>query len=280
MMEGLDEATKTLIREYDPVQCSDFTVHYRDVSYRLHRFVVIKLSEYFKAALEDPTKNSCTVTKQCSQPGNHCISLENTIGGVDVDVDELDFFFRDMYSEIDCTGKSYQPVRDAFLKQDYPGYCYLSLVSTDPINGTYDLVSYDYNRQHEHKLADSKVSGAYKAKSWIGSDWKCVEPHPNYHLADYFHCAYMLDEYRKQALDIVKLAAKSNIYHAIWRVLVLTDRFQWPDVREACISHCTNDKECGERPAWREITRLLKFETVQEVFWATVKKSPPPAGRR
>lgn len=256
----------------EPVQCSDFTVHYQDTSFHLHQFVLIKLSGFFEAILNDKTIEICSQSDHCSQSNHRCIALGSDIGGISITPKDLYRFFLGMYEHFACGNEYSDLIEDLAQQEDFPGYSFFAVIENTILDEDEITVSsYEFDkirtRSARGTVGKSKRNSHCKKGTHIGLTWWCTDEHPNYHLADYFQCDSMMYKYRKQALYMVRMS--TGICQALWRFLLLTDRFYWPDVRTACLKTIKRF-ELMQEPGWTKILILFKPNTVKEIINAGI----------
>lgn len=130
------------------------------------------------------------------------------------------------------------------------------------------LDSYEYDRINSVQVADLKLDDDSMLLSWpIETLIRSVDntDHPNYHLANYFTCSWLLERYGKQAL--VKNSV-TRYTPAPWRLLRLADKYKWIDVRDACLQVCKKHKGCSDQDGWKELTSTISAQTFQELVKA------------
>lgn len=269
--------------EFEPKQCSDFTVHYRGASYHVHQFVLLQQSKYFETILMDQSTTPCDVSDRCKRAGHRCVTMEEQIGGVDVDVNDLYSFFLSLYENVDLTGSTKQAIQQQKENREFPGHCFMAhVLSEDKANEKSTIRCFWFDGQQTRTIpSSSKVLSASGAEKpyynfgaglrWIGSDWDCVNEHPTFHLADYFQCERLSKLHEKQLQLILQQTDQSAIYQPVWRILLLAERFRWESLRKQCITGCIKDGECATRPAWKRLTASLPIETMQNLFSAAAQ---------
>jgi len=70
--------------EFDPIELSDFIIHYQNASFHLHSLILYKESKYFRAVItaqRADDEQACNKTIQCQQPNHRCVTLPDLIGG-------------------------------------------------------------------------------------------------------------------------------------------------------------------------------------------------------
>lgn len=78
----------------EPISLSDLTIHFKDHAFHVHSLVLKSHSKFFAAAFEaaDPDDN----TGSCSSP-SRCVSLNQSLRGVDVQVEHIKTFLEMIY---------------------------------------------------------------------------------------------------------------------------------------------------------------------------------------
>lgn len=282
-MQMSSKQHKPTLIELEPKQCSecsDFTVHYRGASYNLHQFVLLQQSKYFETILMDQSITPCDVSDRCKRAGHRCVTMEEQIGGVDVDVNDLYSFFLSLYENVDLSGTTKQAIQQQKENREFPGHCFMAQVLTeDKATEKATVRCYWFDGQQTRTIPSSSqvLLGAAKRTynfdglRWIGFDWDCVNEHPTFHLADYFQCERLSKLHERQLQSILQHVDHSTIYQPVWRILLLAERFRWESLRKQCITGCIMDGECATRPAWNRLTASLPIETMQNLFSAAAQ---------
>jgi hypothetical protein len=269
---------------FKPENLSDVTLHYRRATFHMHQYVLTTQSKFFEALLSTE-RTPCTICSGRSSPSHHrCLSLPGgQIGGIEVKIATILPFFRHLYATIDNsnTEKSVDP--EARVVTRWPRHYYLAHVTAvDPAKDEATVDCYEYDAVHSRIFRGVWVGppesrrkmSSYQPNCWFYSIG--LEPHPHYHLADYFQCDKLMRMYGKQLLVILPKCEPRIYVDQAWRILLLTDRYHWPDVRAAAIRICAADSRFGPNshmPRWRSTASQLKIETMLDVFVAA--KSPP-----
>lgn len=274
-----NDSSKSLSFTFAPDKFSDVTVHYRQASYHMHVYVLVNMSRYFEAVLsadiESEAEEACALSQRClNKPsGTRCVDLKgDQIGGVDVTVDQLNSFFRQLYASLDNQGPWQQLIKADRKQNAWPSHYYLMKVcSTDAEKDEAVLESYEHDGIHPHVVSGLTVglSGdQHKASSEPVGSWLhsvCMAEHFAYHLADYFQADRLMKTYETQA-DLVAKTSSSRSLDQCWRILQLTDRYNWPAARKICLQACAHDTQCQTREAWKQVSAKLKLATMTELF--------------
>lgn len=263
----------------------DCTVHFGSVSFHMHKYVLVKMSKYFKEAFASLVAESytgvykqCTMNQRCTRPGHLCITLSSeAIGGVVIDKKHLKSFFQHMYAHFDGTGDfkmSIETSRDYHTDQMYRYYSQITATDVDKDEVCFQVFECDGVRQFEaigQKAGDDK-DFTKPVGTWFFQTSSAS--HPHYHLADYFQCDSLIKLYVEQAQKILHTALAQSLYHPVWRLLLLTDQHKWAaSLRPECIKMCAKDNHCKKRECFKAVASKLNKDTLIEVFQAAVCRS-------
>lgn len=86
--------------KYEPIDCSDVTVHFGNKSFHLHSVILKKESKVLGAAV-DGANDGCNLTEACKKPGHRCFSLTSPFGAIVVADNTMKAFFNHMYDPAD-----------------------------------------------------------------------------------------------------------------------------------------------------------------------------------
>lgn len=81
---------------YEPIDCSDVTVHFGNSAFHLHSVILKKESKVLGAAV-DGANGGCDITEACKKPGHRCFSLTSPFGTTAVVDRTMKAFFDHMY---------------------------------------------------------------------------------------------------------------------------------------------------------------------------------------
>lgn len=155
---------------YDCDNLSDIILHYQNASFRLHKLLLVRTSEYFQAALSSDALGShdkCQQKNKCSTVGGQCITLSadkaDEIGGVKVSAEELNQFFHHLYQMSDRTKELPQYTHSNL----YPPHGYFTKIrEIDDKTKEVKLDSYEYDTVNKIQAADLKLSDDSMVSSW------------------------------------------------------------------------------------------------------------------
>lgn len=267
---------------FKPENLSDVTIHYRAATFHMHQYVLTTQSKFFAAALSTDRDEPCSICPgRPSIPHHRCITLPGgRIGGVEITISIILAFFRRLYATIDDSNEPQGDEAVSRIITRWPRHYYLTqITSVDPVKDEATLDCYEHDDVHSKIFKSMTVSvgpdtrrkvSSYKVGQWFYSVG--LAEHPNYHLADYFQCDALMKRYGKQLETIIPRCQQSTFFDQAWRILVLTERYNWPAVRAACIKVCAADHNCHlptKLPRWKTIASKLKNETMMAVFIAS-----------
>lgn len=264
---------------------SDITVHYLSASFHMHQFVLARGSKYFKALLPISREpgSQCSLSDRCNRSSSRsCVKLLDEIGGDDISIDELNEFFRCLYA--DQLKKDWrQRIMSERQNDEWPAHGYFSEVvstneETDEI--IIDVYELDGIRRHvakgqsiNHPNWSCKASSHLASGMWLENRIPSLSEHKNYHLANYFGCLSMMAVYEKQAMVIAKTSLRQRFSFELWRILLLSDRYEWTEVREFCMQACLKHKRCRKMELWKDIVTSMKPSTQAELLAAALENA-------
>lgn len=82
--------------QYEPVSCSDITVHFGNSAFHVHSTILKKESRVLDAAI-DGADCKCELTEACKKPGHRCFVLTSPFGTTAVNDHQMKSFFDHMY---------------------------------------------------------------------------------------------------------------------------------------------------------------------------------------
>jgi hypothetical protein len=95
---------------FEPVQLSDFTLHFKDHSFHVHSAIMAKESAYFSAAILAAQSNeSCSLTDACAnKQGHRCLTLPDVLGGAAFSCKDFNLLLDHIYDRT-MLNKCYPP---------------------------------------------------------------------------------------------------------------------------------------------------------------------------
>lgn len=243
-MNDLDRVTETSM---EPVDLSDFTIHFKDHSYHVHSQILSGASKYFRAAIsaaKSGDATECSLTKQCVEAGHRCVVLPEQLGGSNVSISELTKFLDVLYHP------------DKVFTSDQRDPAFVFPRASFMLGGVGAVgTKFVLDGDNLSTTLPGGASGTIKpGRSMFGimNFTSTVTPcsrdlleeflnnyEQSIELAIYFDCQRLLQAFMNRCQTVFDYATYMKHFDSLWKLLPLVDTYQWnflPQLLEALVS--------------------------------------------
>ena len=257
----LSIALGTVDVHFPPAFLADFVIHFRSMSYYVHKYVLCHHSAYFTTYCQELTAGERAYSAdECSGHAHiaHCIRLPDSCGKVGASVEDFRLFLFQLYFA--------QQLRCIPLIADVE----VDLLAQTPPVVTVDVESPSPCIIRRLVAAVDGVDDSFSL---------AITCEPVLSLCHYFDCATVLSRAEDNCVSVVAADERNcqecdieeSRWTDVWACFLLALKFDLRRVKRACMpllaTYCVRFSACEEE--WRKARPLLDVDTVLEMPQAT-----------
>lgn len=236
-------------------------------------------------ALAADGSNACSLTQQCTQAGQRCLTLPNELGGVDYSGAELQQFIEILYNPGSLSMASSKMV----LHQGTARY-----VCTNHPSTGYEVV-YNLNGDKLDVAAETKgseiIQSGHVSKKNLVRDFTVTpakvtsddalgpfleQNKQNIELSVYFDCPQfesVLEAVCNSA--VVDNAELAGNYDSLWNLFLVAEKCRFKDI-SLLVTALSKDKDAKSRQSWKNVNALFdtgrgRLSSLQQLCQALIE---------